>query len=90
MGYGCIGCRRQFDKKGSLRLHEGKCERYKTETYKRRVNFSKIAEEKNAGTSREGQMNEVPEVIHPQVVIELQPDLMDVRTSFKFCSFSRF
>jgi hypothetical protein len=84
MGYECIGCQRKFDKKGSLRFHEGKCLQYKAETQNRRLNFSKIAERRDAGPSGSGQINQVAEESqgnHPQIDAEPEPwpEPMEVR-----------
>ena len=83
MGYGCIGCKRQFDKKGALRTHEGKCSQYKAETHSRRVNFIRTAEKTNAEPSGSGQANQISEEDHPPLEIEEpRPEQMEVRTLF--------
>jgi hypothetical protein len=69
MGYECLGCKRGFDKKGPLRIHEGKCAQYKAETRNRQTNFTKIVEERVAGPSRESQIPPEPDIV-PE--IELQ------------------
>jgi hypothetical protein len=58
-----MGCKRTFDRKGALRVHEGKCLQYKAETRSRRTNFTKMAEEKVAGPSGIAQTLPEPEIV---------------------------
>jgi hypothetical protein len=58
-----MGCKRIFDRKGPLRVHEGKCLQYKSETRSRRTNFTRMAEEKVAGPSGVAQVLPEPEIV---------------------------
>jgi hypothetical protein len=84
MVYDCIGCKRAFDKKGPLRVHERTCVQYKAETRSRRTNFVKMAEEKVAGPSGIAQALPEPEIVpesEPQSVFPeeaIAPEVNDI------------